>query len=117
MAAATVITNLELVPNVGSAAYTTAAVEATNGAHITADADQKMVILLENGTSATKTVTIVAGNGLQGVKDVTVSLGNAEKKAIWLESMKFVNQSGTNKGKIVIKGTDAYVQVACIVLP
>ena len=114
---ATAITNVTLKLNTGSAAYATAAVDATDGALVTAVADQKMLILLENGTSATKVATIKAGNGLQGINDITVSLGNVEKKAIVVESLKFVNQSGTNKGKILITGTDANVKVACIALP
>ena len=115
--AATAITNVTLKLNTGSAAYATAAVHADDGALVTAVADQKMLILFENATSATKVATIKAGNGLQGVSDITVSLGNVEKKAIVVESMKFVNQSGTNKGKILITGTDANVKVACIALP
>ncbi len=115
--AATAITNVTLKLNKGSDAYATAAVDATDGALITAVADQKMLILFENATSATKVATIKAGNGLQGINDITVSLGNVEKKALVVESMKFVNQSGTNKGKILITGTDANVKVACIALP
>lgn len=115
--AATAITNVTLKLNTGSAAYATAAVHADDGALITAAADQKMLILLENATSVTKVATIEAADGLQGLNDVTVSLGNVEKKAIVVESAKFVIQSGTNKGKILITGTDANVKVACIVLP
>lgn len=117
MAAATAITNTVLTLNTVAATPATAAVEATNGAHITAAADQKMLILLENATTASKTATIKAGNGLQGINDLAITLGNSEKKCIVVESMKYVNQSGTNKGKIIIIGTDANVKVACIALP
>ena len=118
MAAATVIVNTELVLNTAAAMPATAAVEATNGALVTAGADHKMLLIAENASADTaKTVTIVKGNGIQGTSDLALSLGAATTKCIVIESMKFVNTSGTNKGKMLITGTDANIKIACVVLP
>ena len=118
MAAATVITNTSLVLNTFAAMPATAAVEATNGALVTAAADHKMLLIAENASADTaKTVTVKAGNGIQGIADLAVSLGAATTKCVVIESMKFVNTSGTNKGKILITGTDANIKIACVLLP
>jgi hypothetical protein len=118
MAAATVITNTSLVLNTFATLPATAAVEATNGALVNAAADHKMLLIAENASVDTaKTVTIKAGNGIQGLSDLALSIPAATTKCIVIESMKYVNTSGTNKGKILLTGTDANIKIACVVLP
>ena len=118
MAAATVITNTALVLNTFATMPATAAVEATNGALVTAAADHKMLLIAENASADTaKTVTVKAGNGIQGLSDLALSVPAATTKCLVIESMKFVNTSGTNKGKILLTGTDANIKIAWFVLP
>jgi hypothetical protein len=97
----------------------TVAIDATDG--IVFDAvgpDHRTLVILENHTTTEKTAKIQIGNGLQGVGGVLeVVLDNKEIKTIVLESMKYVNMSGANRGKLIIKGTDANVKAACLILP
>ena len=64
------------------------------------DGDDKMILVIV-ATEAT-TLTVKAGNGIQGVADkvLTVPVGTSLVK---LESGRFKNVSGTNKGKIVVQ--------------
>lgn len=64
------------------------------------DGDDKMILVIV-ATAAT-TLTVKAGNGIQGVADkvLTVPVGTSLVK---LESGRFKNVSGTNKGKIVVR--------------
>lgn len=64
------------------------------------DGDDKMILVIV-ATAAT-TLTVKAGNGIQGVSDkvLTVPVGTSLVK---LESGRFKNVSGTNKGKIVVR--------------
>lgn len=118
MAAATVITNTALKLNTFADMPATAAVDATNGSLVTAAADQKMLLIVENVSVGTARVaTVVKGNGIQGMADLAVSVAAASTKVLVIESMKYVNTSGTNKGKILIKGATADIKVACVVLP
>lgn len=116
--AATAITNTVLTRNTVAIFPATAACDATDGALITCDKDdQKMLIYIENAdASNAETVTIKKGNGLQGTADYAVSVAASGKRCVVIESGKFKNVSGDNKGKIVITGT-ADVKVACVVLP
>lgn len=64
------------------------------------EGDDKMILVIV-ATEAT-TLTVKAGNGIQGVSDkvLTVPVGTSLVK---LESGRFKNVSGTNKGKIVVQ--------------
>lgn len=64
------------------------------------EGDDKMILVIV-ATEAT-TLTVKAGNGIQGVADkvLTVPVGTSLVK---LESGRFKNVSGTNKGKIVVR--------------
>lgn len=116
--AATAITNLVLAFNAAKEFPTTAAVDATAGAFITCDAaDQKMLIIMENSDADNdENVTIKKGNALQGTADLVYKVPKGETHAIVVESGKYKNISGTNKGKIHITAT-ADVKLACVVLP
>ena len=110
--AATAITNTLLKWNEAGDMPATAALNAADGALITAAADQKMLIFLE--ADAAGDMVIKAGNGLQGVKDLTVAFAAAGTKVVTVESGAYVNMSGENRGKIRITGTG---KAACVVLP
>ena len=63
--------------------------------------DEKIVLVIQHtGTTAT-TLTVKAGNGIQGVCDLTLTVP-AGVSLLKLESGRFKNVSGTNKGKIVV---------------
>lgn len=119
---ATAVTKTELTLNAAAAMPAASAVDATDGALVTYDkADQKILLVLENAnTTATATAVVNKGNGLQGVSDLEVTLAASAKKCVVVESGRFINVSGDNKGKIRIDdkatgGTD--IKVAAVVLP
>ena len=120
---ATAITKTELTRNTATAVPSAATVAKTDGALVTFDKDdQKILLLLKNNiTNATHTATIKAGNGLQGVSDLSVTLAASAEKAIVIESGRFKNISGDNKGKVQIVSADTVtgtqIEVRAIVLP
>ena len=63
------------------------------------EADEKMVLVI-SATAATK-LTVRAGNSIQGVADLTVDVPQGVS-LLKLESGRFKNVTGDNKGKIVI---------------
>ncbi len=77
------------------------------------ESDEKMILVV-NATTET-TLTVKAGNGIQGVCDLelTVPVGVSLVK---LESGRFKNVSGENKGKIVVvsAGTPSVGVVAIV---
>lgn len=79
----------------------------------------KYVIGIKNGvaTEVNKTITIKAGNGLQGTNDITLTLAKDEIAWVALDSGKFKNVYGENKGKVILTGTDANLLVKVIELP
>lgn len=63
--------------------------------------DDKMTLVINNSGSAATTLTVKAGNGIQGVADLTLTVP-VGVSLVKLESGRFKNVSGTNKGKIVV---------------
>lgn len=64
--------------------------------------DNKMILVINAG-SATD-LTVKAGNGIQGVCDLTLTVPEGVS-LVKLESGRFKNVSGENKGKIVVVST------------
>lgn len=95
--------------------WATAALDATAGAEYTHDGkDENTVFILENAdASNAEVVTIKAGNGIQGTTDLAISLPASAMRFITLDSGKYKNVSGTNKGKIMFTGT-ADVKIAVL---
>lgn len=79
--------------------------------------DDKYLILVHNTASAAKDVKVKSGNGLQGTGDITASLAASSYTFISLESGRFKNVSGADKGKVVITGGSADIKVAVFKLP
>ena len=78
----------------------------------------KILLIISNSGEAPKKATIVKGDSLQGTEDLEISVTNSKTSAIVIESGKFENVSGENKGKVVIKGEDAEsLKVQVIELP
>ena len=121
--AATAITNTVLKRNEAKAMPTAATVAKTDGALVTFDKDdQKILLLLKNNvTNATHTAVIKAGNGLQGVTDLEVTLNAGAEACVVVESGRFMDVSGANKGKVNIVSKDTttgtQIEVRAIVLP
>jgi hypothetical protein len=61
--------------------------------------------------------SIKAGNGIQGVNDYVESVPASSTTAIVLESGRFKNVSGEDKGKVIIMGASADIKLAVIELP
>lgn len=120
---ATAITNTVLKRNEAKAVPTAATVAKTDGALVTFDKDdQKILLLLKNNiTNATHTAVIKAGNGLQGVTDLEVTLAGSAEACVVVESGRFMDVSGDNKGKVNIVSKDTttgtQIEVRAIVLP
>lgn len=75
--------------------------------------DDKSVIIVNNTTSGDVTVTVKAGNGIQGVSDLVLT-AKSGISVFKIESGRFKNVSGDNKGKIVLtsSGTPGVAIVA-----
>ena len=126
--AATAITKTVITRNAATNVPTAATVVKTDGALVTFDKDdQKILLLLKNNiTDATHTAVIKAGNGIQGVSDLEITLTGTNttagnEKAVVIESGKYMNVSGDNKGKVNIVSKDTttgtQIEVRAIVLP
>ena len=97
-----------------------AAIDASDGAYfVMAKGGDKYVIGIKNAVADTgnKTITIKAGNGLQGTNDISVTLAKGAIAWVALDSGKFKNVYGENKGKVILTGTDANLEVKVIELP
>ena len=97
-----------------------AAIDGTDGAYfVMAKGGDKYVIGIQNASSSTgeKTITIKAGNGLQGTNDISLALAKDAIAWVVLDSGKFKNVYGANKGKVILTGTDNNLQVKVIELP
>ncbi len=80
--------------------------------------DAKILILFENTSDADPmTVTVKKGNGLQGTADLAVTIPKEETHAVVVESGKYVNTSGSDKGYLVFTADASYVKARCIALP
>ncbi|MBO7342087.1 MAG: hypothetical protein J6U87_05355 [Clostridia bacterium] len=65
-------------------------------------ADERIVVVVQNTTSSATTLTVKAGNGLQGCVDLTLDVPASSVNLLKLDSGRFKNVSGDNKGKIVV---------------
>lgn len=115
--ASTVIVTTNAKKNDFVTVPTSVAVNGTDGALVTLGSDERTLIIIENGATATKTVTIVKGTGLQGTEDLTYTVPASGKVCTVIESGKFLITSGENKGKVKIKGESTDIKVSCIALP
>ena len=94
------------------------AVDATAGADFAmADRDEKYLIAVQNVASAAKTVTVKAGNGFQAGEDLVCEVPATSTVTLSLDSGRYKQVSGEDKGKVVILGADANIKVAVFKLP
>lgn len=114
------IENTELLRNEAKEIASAVAVDATEGASIdyTNKSDGRILLMITNGnSSAAKKATILKGNALQGVEDLEISIPSGKTYGIVIESGKFANVSGDNKGKVVIEGESTDITIQAIELP
>ena len=125
---ATTITKTVITRNAATNVPTAATVVKDDGALVTFDKDdQKILLLLKNNVSnVTHTAVIKAGNGIQGVSDLEITLTGTNttagnEKAVVIESGRYMDVSGDNKGKVNIVSKDTttgnQIEVRAIVLP
>lgn len=94
------------------------AVDASAGAEFAMSGrDDKTLLLVQNAATSAKTVTVKAGNGIQGVNDLTVSVPASSTTALVLDSGRYKNVSGDDRGKVIVMGASADIKLAVIVLP
>lgn len=120
--AASTVTYTELTRGSASAMPSGVTVAAGDGAVVTCDKDDGKILLMvkNSNTTVTNTAVIKAGNALQGTADLEITLAASTTKGIVVESGKYKNISGTNKGKIVVKDkntTGTAIEVSAVVLP
>ena len=125
---ATTITKTVITRNAATNVPAAATVAKDDGALVTFDKDdQKILLLLKNNVSnVTHTAVIKAGNGIQGVSDLEITLTGTNttagnEKAVVIESGRYMDVSGSNKGKVNIVSKDTttgdQIEVRAIVLP
>ena len=107
------ITNVDLVRNEAKELIDAVAVDVTDGARVdyTNRSDGRILLLITNGNASAQKATI------QGVEDLEISIEANKTVAIVVESGKFMNVSGDNKGYVIIKGESADIKVQAIELP
>jgi len=96
------------------------AIDGSDGAYfVMAKGGDKYVIGIKNAvsTEANKTITIKAGNGLQGTNDISLALAKDAIAWVVLDSGKFKNVYGVNKGKVILTGSSNDLKVKVIELP
>ncbi len=89
---------------VGTYSAMLTAPNSTDGAEVTLGKDHKTILLLVNDGSSQATATIKAGNGIGGANDLTVTLAAGKYTILVLDSSRFKNVSGNDRGKVIVTG-------------
>lgn len=94
------------------------AVDAADGAEFAMHGrDDKTLLLVQNSATSEGTVTVKAGNGIQGVNDLSIAVPASSTTALVLDSGRYKNVSGNDRGKVVVLGSAATIKLAVIELP
>ena len=90
----------------------TAIATSSEGAVVTLGKDERCLLRICTSASTDQTLTVSKGNGIQGVADLSITVPSGGAVVVQLESGKFRQVSGTNKGKVMlVPGADATVLV------
>ena len=110
------IINTKLQFNTPAAMPAFTAADAASGALIDymGKEDGRILLMLKNTAASAGSCVIKAGNALQGCEDLQVALDASGTHVLTIESGKYVNAYGENKGKLQVTGS---VSVAAIELP
>lgn len=114
------ITNTGLLRNEAKEIISAVAVDASAGASVdySNKSDGRILLMITNSNSSVaKKATILKGNSLQGTGDLEVSIPAGKVYGIVIETGKFGNVYGDNKGKVIIKGESADIKVQAVELP
>ena len=112
------VKNTELVRNEAKEIET--AVDTSAGASVdyTNKSDGRILLMITNeNASDTKKATILKGNALQGVEDLEISIPAGKTYGIVVETGKFGNVYGDNKGKVIVQGESTDIKVQAVELP
>lgn len=71
------------------------------------ESDEKMILVLQNTATSAATLTVKSGNGIQGVVNKALTVPASSVCVVKLDSGRFKNVRGENKGKIVINASAA----------
>lgn len=71
------------------------------------ESDEKMLLVLQNTAASAATLTVKAGNGIQGKVSNALTVPASSVCVVKLDSGRFKNVSGDNKGKIVVNASAA----------
>ena len=66
--------------------------------------DEHTVLVISNAGNTATDLTVKAGNGIQGVTDLVLTVPKGVS-LVKLESGRFKNVSGANKGKVIVVST------------
>lgn len=95
----------------------TTALNASDGALVAWDErDEKITLVIRNTATSEGVAVVKAGNGYGGVADLEVPVAASSFVILALDSARFKNVSGENKGKVHITGP-ATIEVAAFKLP
>ena len=118
--AMTEVKNTELIRNEAKEIETAVAVDGTAGASVnyTNKSDGRILLMITNAhASDAKKATILKGNALQGVEDLEISIPAGKTYGIVVETGKFGNVYGDNKGKVIVQGESTDIKVQAVELP
>lgn len=107
----------EAMAAVANAALFTKVDAADGAAFEMSGRDDKTLLLIQNSASSDGTVTVKAGNGIQGVNDLIVTVPQSSTTALVLDSGRYKNVSGADKGKVVVLGSAETIKLCVVVLP
>lgn len=71
------------------------------------ESDEKMILVIQNTATSAATLTVKAGNGIQGKVNNALTVPASSTCVVKLDSGRFKNVSGDNKGKIVVNASAA----------
>lgn len=77
----------------------------------------KILLIISNSDAGEKKATVEKGDSVQGTEDLEVTVQGNKTVSLVIESGKFENVSGENKGKVIIKAEDENLKLQVVELP
>ena len=81
------------------------------------ESDEKMILVLQNTATSAATLTVKSGNGIQGVVNKALTVPASSVCVVKLDSGRFKNVSGPDKGKVILAASAAGVGAMALKLP
>lgn len=73
-----------------------------DGATVPIGKDERLTFIATNANAADKTLTVAKGDGINAAADLVITVPHGEFVAFELDSSRYGQMSGTNKGKFSI---------------